>query len=239
MAPSIPAMPTPPTPDAGAGKHGSQPFYGRGDDFLFWNFALTAQMAADAAGIVHAADGMRHYLNNSGEDFSINPDQAMNDVPGLKRHADLLVFNEIRKIAENPANHHTAVAFTTNPWEGHSISQAESQDWFLAMASVEVCATGVVTTTPADSGDPRVDLNYQVHLYDRYNWDGGKFVNLLGVTITDERMGALHTAGLAKEFHQFGTSSLKHFEGVLPAYGPVDLPEPDDSRTGTRTDPTR
>ncbi|MBH0776022.1 hypothetical protein [Nocardia bovistercoris] len=239
MSPQIPGMPTPPKPDAGAGGHGSQPIYSRADDLAFFYAASKAQALADAAGLTHAAAGMRHYLDNSGSDFTIEPDAAMTDVANLKSHADLVISERIGDLARDPSNHNKTVAFTT-PWHGTSVGQSENQDWFLAMGSVEVCATGVVTISPAaGGGQSHIAMDYQVHFFDRYNWDGKKFVVILGVKITDQRMGGLHTAGLAKEFNQFGTSSTKHFEGMLPAYGSIDLPSPDGGRGGSRTDPTR
>ncbi|MCA2206197.1 hypothetical protein [Nocardia rosealba] len=239
MSPQIPPMPTPPKPDSGAGGHGSQPIYSRADDLIFFNVALRAQLAADAAGLTHAAAGMRHYLANSGDDFTISPDEAMNDLPGLKDWADKVVTHAVSQVANNPANHNQTVAFTSE-WLDYYISQEASQDWFLAMAGVEVSATGVVTTTPAESGGrPRISMSYQVHLFDRYNWDGGKAVEILGIEITDARMGALHTAGLAKEFDQYGTSTAQQFEGELPVTGTLDLPGPAGGRGGTRSDPSR
>ncbi|MFC6013910.1 hypothetical protein [Nocardia lasii] len=239
MAPQIPPMPTPPTPDAGAGTHGSQPIYSRADDLAFFTVALRAQVVADVAGLTRAASGMRHYLGNSGTDFSISPDEAMNDVPRLKEYADYVVTEAVRPVASNSANHNQTVAFTSI-WDDFSVGQAESEDWFLAMASVEICATGVVTTTPGEnSGQPRIAMDFQIHLFDRYNWDGGKEVYILGVKITDARMGALHTAGLAKEFDQLGTSSVNRFDGILPATGSLKLPTVDVGRGGSRTDPGR
>ncbi|MFC4125493.1 hypothetical protein [Nocardia rhizosphaerae] len=239
MAPQIPPMPTPPETDAGAGGHGSQPIYSRADDLAFFTVALRAQVVADAAGLTHAASGMRHYLSNSGDDFTISPDEAMNDVPGLKKWADYVVTEAVTAVANNPANYDKAVAFTSE-WLDYYVGQEASQDWFLAMGGVEVSATGVVTTTLAESGSrPRISMSYQIHLFDRYNWDGGKGVTILGIDISDERLGALHTAGLAREFNQYGTSGTQQFEGVLPDVGPLDLPAPDPGRSGSRTDPGR
>lgn len=232
-------MPTPPTPDAGAGAHGSQPIYSRADDLAFFTVALRAQVVADVAGLTHAASGMRHYLGNSGDDFTISPDEAMNDVPRLKSYADYVVTEAVRPVANNTANHNQTVAFTSI-WDDFSVSQTESEDWYLAMASVEICATGIVTTTPAEGGgQPRIAMDYQIHLFDRYNWDGGKGVEILRIDLSDNRLGALHTAGLAKEFNQLGTSAVKHFEGLLPMSGNLDLPATDVGRSGSRTDPGR
>lgn len=40
--------------------------------------------------------------------------------------------------------------------------------------------------------------------YDRYNWDGGKKVNLFGIEVTDHFMGEFHRQGLAQEFDRVG-----------------------------------
>jgi hypothetical protein len=48
-------------------------------------------------------------------------------------------------------------------------------------------------------------LDFEYHVYDRYNWDNGKWVKIAGVTITDHFMGEFHREGLAQEFDQVGT----------------------------------
>ncbi|MFE7798710.1 hypothetical protein [Nocardia sp. NPDC057440] len=240
MSPQIPGMPTPPPTDPGQGAHGSQPIYSRADDVAFAHVALSAQLAADAIGLTHAADHLRHYLSNSGDDLKIDPDQIMNDDPKLKQHVDSFVTKTVQKIASDAANYNKSVSFQSD-WYDYSFPEYGERDWFLAIGSVEASTSGVVTTTPPDTdgAQPRVTIDYQVHLFDRYNWDGTKETEIAGIKFTDARLGALHTAGLAKEFNMYGSSTTKHYEGVLPAYGSIDLPSGPDSRGGTRTDPTR
>ena len=45
----------------------------------------------------------------------------------------------------------------------------------------------------------------RLHVYDRYNWDGGKSVTLFGIKITDQFMGEFHRQGLAREFDCVGS----------------------------------
>ncbi len=166
---------------------------------------------------------MRHYLGNSGEDMWINPTLVMEDVPSVKDHVDKVVTIAVTKLANNPSNHDKPIEFTSE-WVDYAISQDESQDWFLGMAAVEVCATGVVTISPSDGAQPHISMKYVVHMFDRYNWDGNKSTVIHGVTVTDAQLGALHTAGLAKEFNQFGSSYVYTFEGELPREGNLNLP---------------
>jgi hypothetical protein len=46
---------------------------------------------------------------------------------------------------------------------------------------------------------------FEYKFYDRYNWDGGKKVDIFGVTITDAFMGEFHRQGMAKEYDCFGS----------------------------------
>ncbi|WP_227996998.1 hypothetical protein [Nocardia australiensis] len=237
MAPQIPGMPEPPEPDPGQGAHGSQPWYSRGDDIAFAHIAL----AADAGGLTHASVHLRHYLDNSGTDLKIDPDQIMHDDPGLKRLVDQIMTVTLQDIAGDPASYSKSVPFQLLPWQGYTFDKNGQPDWYLAIGSIHVTTSGIVTVHPQDAAgaQPRVTVDYQIHLSDRYNWDGLKQTKIAGVKVTDARMGALHTAGLAQEFNMLGSSTIKHYEGVVPTNGAIDLPNGSDSRDGTRTDPGR
>ncbi|MGW6422808.1 hypothetical protein ACWF82_09035 [Nocardia sp. NPDC055053] len=223
MAPQIPPMPPPPTTDPGAGVHGSQRILSRFDDLMYFRFAWDAQLVADFAGLHNAARGMRHYLGNSGDDMWIDPTVVMQDVASVKEHVDKVVTIAITKLARNADNHNKPVEFSSE-WVGYAIPQEESLDWFLGMAAVEVSATGVATISPSSGTQPRISMEYMVHMFDRYNWDGDKSTTVHGVTVTDAQLGSLHTAGLAKEFNQFGSSWIYTFEGDLPQEGNLNLP---------------
>jgi hypothetical protein len=102
--------------------------------------------------------------------------------------------------------------------------------------------TGVATVHPPDvpGGQPRVEVDYQAHVADRYNWDGGKSTQIGPLTVTDEQLAELHRAGVAQEFNMSGSTDTRHFSGTVPTQGQQpDLPQGPDDRAGTRTDPGR
>ncbi|WP_454196141.1 hypothetical protein [Nocardia sp. Marseille-Q1738] len=216
MAPDIPPMPPFPPTDPGQGPFGSQPLYSRYDDYKFLDVALGAAAAADAAGLPNAGRHLNHYLQRSGKDLILDVDTIMNDEPGLKQHIDSIVTKVVRSIAGGNAPFQSG-------WEDYTFT---SRDWYLAIGSVEACACGVavVHQPDAEGQQPRITLDYQAHLFDRYNWDGKKNTTIAGATWTDRELGALHTAGLAREFNMYGSSTVRHYEGLLPASGVLDLP---------------
>ncbi len=241
MAPQIPGMPTPPADDAGQAPHGSQPWYSRADDIAFAEVATAAAVAADAKGLTHAAKHLCHYLDNSGTDLILDPDQIMNDDPRLKLVAEDIVIKFIVNIAGRAAaanSYENPIPFQSE-WRGYTFDSSSQRDWFLAIGSMHVAASGVVTVHRPDNGaQAGVTVYYEIHLHDRYNWDGNKSTEIAGVTVTDRRLGALHTAGLAQEFEQYGSSIEKLYEGVVPTNGSIDLQGPE-NRKDTRTDPSR
>lgn len=133
------------------------------------------------------------------------------------------------------------VQFETG-WKGHYIGPDDSKDWFYAMGGVQYAVSGVAVVHPPEhpGGQPRIELDYQAHVFDRYNWDGQKATEIGPITVSDEQLADLHRAGVAQEYNISGSTGTKHVDGVVPAPGQLpDLPGPSDDRTGTRTDPGR
>ncbi|MFB8394064.1 hypothetical protein [Streptomyces yangpuensis] len=93
--------------------------------------------------------------------------------------------------------------------------------------------TGVVTAVPGPDGKPQVSIDYQVNVWDRYNWDQDKATPIGPTTVTDADMARMHTTGLAREFDMRGSSSVQRHD--LSAGGSWPPPE-DTGRDGTRTD---
>jgi len=233
MTGRIPPMPAFPPADVGQGEHGSQPWYSRADDIKFLDTVAIAITGADAVGLPNASDHLEHYLENTGADLKLDPDRIMNDDPGLKSHFDAIVTKTVREIAARMGTASSTDSITADfqsAWADYTFA---NRDWFLAIGSVEASACGAVTIHAPSGGDtePRIVLDYQCHLFDRYNRDGEKETEIAGFTWTDRQLGALHTAGLAKEFNMYGSSTVKHFEGVLPAVDQLVLPPA--SGTGT------
>ncbi len=150
-------------------------------------------------------------------------------------------MRRIAEEAEASGDYGRPIPFQTG-WTGYYITADQSKDWFYAMGGIQYAVTGVATVHPPDhpGGEPRIEMDYQTHVFDRYNWDGGKSTEIGPITITDEQLAELHRAGVAQEFNISGSSDVKRYSGTLPPSGEQpDLPQPADTRDGTRGDPGR
>ena len=83
-----------------------------------------------------------------------------------------------------------------------------------------------------------------MHIFDRYNWDKGKHVDLPVVgRIPDEDIQPLHRAGIAQEYDIRGSTDPQSFDvdpnARPPGSEPPPAPDPAGSREGTRSDPGR
>lgn len=242
--PGIPGPPPNPSVDPGAGEHGSDPWYSRGDDLVMRELAYTAADGAEGIGWTHAAAHLRHYLDDSGEDFRVNPDEMMRDVDGFRAQVDKTTAAEMRRLAEEAAangSYGKPIQFSTD-WRGYYIGPDASKDWYYAMGGVQYSVTGVATVHPPDQpgGQPRVEMEYQTHVFDRYNWDGGKQTQIGPFTITDNQMAEMHRAGVAQEYNISGSTDTRQYSGPVPPAGKEpELPTPPDNRDGQRDDPGR
>ncbi|WP_147403943.1 hypothetical protein [Nocardia panacis] len=203
--------------------------------------ATAAMVAADAGGWTHAARHLRHYLDNTGTDLILDPDQMMNDDARLKMFAEDTVTQWVQKISRSAIaanNYENSIPFQSG-WVGWTFDSSSQRDWYLAVGSMNIAVSGAVAVHHRDNGaQSTVTVDYRIHFHDRYNWDGTKSTEIAGITVTDRRMGGLHTAGLAREFDQYGSSIAKHYEGALPTDVPINAEGPE-NRKDTRADPTR
>lgn len=241
---AIPDPPPPPATDRGSGDHGADEWWSVPDDAAKRGLGYAAAQVADAAGWTHASAHLRHYLGNSGADLTVDPDQIARDVKDFRGDVEKTTAKQIKQVvAEVHADGTYGQPQTFNSgWQDHYIDKSDSEDWFFAMAGFSYAVTGVATVQPPaqPGGELTVAVDYQTHLFDRYNWDQGKHVQIGGMVITDQEMGDLHRAGVAKEFDMVGSGEPRRYEGPVPEpYGASDLPAPPDNRDGTRTDPNR
>lgn len=242
--PGIPAPPPEPKADGGAGEFDSDPWWSIADDLIFKGFAYDAANAAEIIGHVDAARHLRHYLGASGDDLTVDPDHILRDVPSFQTEVDKTVTGELDRIAQEAAasgQYGIPVQFTTD-WKGHYLTKEEDANWFYAMGGIQYSTTGVATVYPPEQpgGQPRVEVEYRTHVWDRYNWDEGKSTTFGPITIEDESLAELHRAGVAQEYDIVGTSDTYRYSGPVPAPGePSHLPAAPDDRGGGRTDPGR
>ncbi len=137
----------------------------------------------------------------------------MRDVDRFRGEVDKTTAAEMRRIAaEAEANgtYGTPVQFSSG-WKGEYIGPEDSKDWYYAMG-------GVATVHPPEQPgcEPRIEMDYKTHVFDRYNWDGGKEAEIGPVTITDDSMAEMHRAGVAQEFNMSGSTDTRHYAGMVP-----------------------
>lgn len=239
----IPGYPTPPPTDEGAGEYNSQ---SKGlDDRLAHQSLYRAADAAETIGAPNAARHLRHYLDASGRDLEVDPDNIMRDVPEFRDSVSAKLDDTDRQLRQQAlaafeANGEQPVTlpFETD-WDSHYITKSQSQDWFFAMGGIAYSITGYIAVEPSDApgSDPTMTMHYQVHVYDRYNWDKGKKVEIGPITIHDEAMGKLHVVGLAQEYDVRGSTQV-HTRTVGDGGNEAPHP-PGEGRDGSRSDPGR
>lgn len=122
--------------------------------------------------------------------------------------------------------------------ESFYFAQEDNSNWFYAVGGANTNVTGVVTAVPDANGNPRIGVDYQANVWDRYNWDEGKGVDIGPLKIPDGQMAQLHRVGFAQEFDMAGSSSVHHYDLGSSKPNGDPLPGPDDSRDG-RLNPGR
>ncbi|MGW0706405.1 hypothetical protein ACWD4G_10665 [Streptomyces sp. NPDC002643] len=239
LSPTMPQI----AADAGSGKHGSEsPGF---DEWVTKQKMELLTEGADWKGMTDASRHMAHYLGNSGSPMNLPVDKMMTDVPAFKSYVDDTVrlnqddwrkqaLEEFRKNGGKPV----AFPVEAKQPEGFYFTQQDDPNWFYAVGGANTNVTGVVTAVPDANGNPKISVDYQANVWDRYNWDEGKGVNVGPLDIPDGQMAKLHRVGMAQEFDMSGSSSVKHYD--LGSSEPNDdpLPGPDDSRDG-RLNPGR
>lgn len=212
-------LPDPPAPSTGdgIGPYKSQSA-GPGDYATKTSFQLLAQ-AAGVAGLGNAKRNMEHYLDNTGTVFYNDPLAIMSAIPALKDAVKALAQNAATAKYKSLPNAGSG-SFQT-PWQGFYATKELSQDWFYALGGFSYSVTGVVSKAPN-----AIPLKYKVHVFDRYNWDGGKSVTIGSVTVTDEAVGRLHLVGLAREYIVRGSTAEIPVQSFKPGTVIPDPPKP-------------
>ncbi|WP_431772812.1 hypothetical protein [Streptomyces cucumeris] len=221
--------------DRGAGAYDVEsPSLG---DYKIQAFAKMMAAGGDVIGNTDAAHNMDHYLRGTGTPLQLDVDRMLTDDEKLRQVADQEVEKKQAEWRQQALDAYkksdgktVIIPVETTP---KSYTHTD-RNWYLAIGSATMNTTGVVKVETGHDGKPSVSLDYQVNVWDRYNWDPGKSTKIAGSDVTDADMARLHTTGLAKEFDMRGSGSIQHHELNSK---PAELPEPaDPGRDGTRTD---
>ena len=210
-APAIPGAPADPPKPAdgdGIGPYNSKDAGWR--DYLSKAKFFTIAAAAGEIGLTNAERGMRHYLSNSGSELNVAPGPMMKDLPKFRNAAQDLAQNEAtdayKAISEASGNN----TFSSK-WSTYYATKYQSWDWFYAIGGFSYSVTGIVAK--ASSGG---SLKYQIHVFDRYNWDAGKSVDIGPFHFEDRELGELHLKGLAREYVVRDSSEVNEVGDFIP-----------------------
>lgn len=182
---------------------------------------LSIRALASHFGGDDAVKHMRHYLGNSGDQYTIDLQGMIAEVSIAKQCYDAQVQAAQKFIETLPPGRHNFTSTTGSL--NHYIHQGLSKNWFFAVGSYTSWGRGTATVRQTGK-QMSYSMDYEYHFFDRYNWDGGKSVtiplpgyaslpgparaiidSLPNVTngellVTDEFMAKFHRQGLAKEF---------------------------------------
>lgn len=185
-------------PDKGAGIHNSKP-----KELHVWGLKQlileTLPPRGSAAMIATGPDATRHlqhYFEGNGP-LNIRFEKMIKDVPVTLKDFKISILDAQRFCETLPNGTHNIVSTATL---AAYAEKSVSKNWYYAIGGYSTWGAGAVEIS--ENGDFVLDYNY--HLIDRYNWDGGKSVRIAGVEITDDFMGEFHRQGFAKEFDTYG-----------------------------------
>ncbi|MER5632291.1 hypothetical protein [Streptomyces nitrosporeus] len=212
-------------------------------DLWFHARALAIATAGDGVGENAASRNMLHHLHATGEPLNLDVDRILHDDPTFRAQveANHIAGNQEawRKQAldafAQAGGDKTVVIPVESDHEGQSF---RSDEWFHAVGAHEQNISDMVTVSPGADGKPKVSLDYQVNVWDRYNWDEGKSTTFPdGTVIRDDEMGRLHKVGFAQEFDMRGSSST--FGHDMNSDSPPAVNPSDPGRDGGRGDVSR
>ncbi|OZM73542.1 hypothetical protein CFN78_08350 [Amycolatopsis antarctica] len=208
-------LPHPPH-DYGSGPFASDPFTidQKLQELLYDELAAAAHPFAP-----DGAEHLAHYFDGTGTPMDVNPDDIIHDVPELGTAIEGQLDQQLREVAAQAAtdnDYGRPIPFTSQ-WtqEPFNITPQHDRNWHLAIGNVHHSVTGVATVHPpiTPGAAPQVEVTYQTHVYDRYNWDAsdpGKIVELGGIGVPgtgDTTLAQFHRAGTAQEYDTVGSSA--------------------------------
>ncbi|KAF1948821.1 hypothetical protein CC80DRAFT_511024 [Byssothecium circinans] len=210
-APAIPGAPAdPPKPADGDGIGPYKSKDAGWKDHLSKTKFFSIAVAAGEIGLNNAERGMRHYLDNSGKDLNVAPGPMMKDLPKFREAAQALAQNEATA-AYKAISEATGSKTFSSKWSTYYATKDQSWDWFYAIGGFSYSVTGVVTKASGGGS-----LQYRIHIFDRYNWDAGKSVDIGPFHFEDRELGELHLKGLAREYVVRGSGEVNEVKDFKP-----------------------
>ncbi|MBU4263926.1 MAG: peptidoglycan-binding protein [Proteobacteria bacterium] len=202
-------------PDSGAGVWNSRP---KTAAAMVQKHILQTEVLPKAVLVIgdDAVKHMYHYLGNTGKTLEIDLEGMIQEVPSAKKRFENEV-NQAKRFVEMLPEGTYDIA-SKNAESAYNFKR-ENRNWFYAVGGYSTWGQGKVSVKKAPSG-MEYKLEFEYRFYDRYNWDIGKKVEIIGITITDYFMGEFHRQGLAQEFNMTGlarrTFRWRHGQAIPP-----------------------
>lgn len=217
LKPPTPVVPPPPadrnykigtddpsiTPDAGAGIFDSE-----STELSMWALKQTILEILPPQGTsamvfvgVDAALHMKHYLDASGRTFTIDLESMVDSGPTARGRFRNEVSQAQKFVETLAVGTHSITSKTAESAYNY---KNESKNWYFAVGGYSTWGKGKAIVRNGSAGR-EYELQFEYKFFDRYNWDTGKSVTLVGITITDRFMGEFHRQGLAQEFDMVGS----------------------------------
>lgn len=219
-------------PDAGSGPWCADPQSTR---FLLYKRALETALDTHTLTLFPGPDAvrhMRHYFNNTGNDLPVDVSALMAKSSALsKQYLDEV--QAARAFAQTlaPGRHDLR---SSRLAQGY-FRQSQDANLFFAIGGYSYWGHGSVTITMDAKTGRQYEMDFHFEFYDRYNWDGGKKVEIGGIEVTDAFMQNFHRQCYAREYDVRGTlkQRLRWVHG-----GPAEVVKlPSTAATGTQARP--
>ena len=219
---ALPKPPRPTGPKAEANEDGSGPRdYDSNDPGLLDELGLSTLRAgavvggerANRAGMTESSKMLRHYLKNSGSDYTVDVDAMLSDMPGFKASADDQATSSLAQTRNMlPPGYEGPVVFEGTYGGDYGRFEPElasNPDWYMAVHAYSFESSGVAIPSSDGAG---YEVSYQTSVYDYYNWD-----------TTDKHwypepsdLNDLHRAGWGQNFDVVGTSGTRNTSWSTP-----------------------
>lgn len=147
-----------------------------------------------------AADFMQHYLRNTGDDYVVDLKRVVESTDAGR---DLYVSqrNATMRFAVKNAIEGEQVSFVSKRLDQYTFQ--DNDNWYYAVGNFSGWSNATVTK----SGN-QYSMEFDLNMYDRYNWNKGKSVEIFKQKVYDDDMALFHKMGVAREFNTVGRLPL-------------------------------
>ena len=159
-------------------------------------------------GMQAAADFMRHYLDNTGTDYTINVSKFLKDDSGALKCRDTAINNALRASEQLARKGKTITIGQLT--EGHPMQgQLATDSWRYAVGSYFDDVDIINLTVTEVNGVKTYSADIKYIVTDFYNWDTNDTYRFKQI-VSPHELHELHKAGIAREFMSYGEITYKN-----------------------------